>query len=300
MSTTRVDRAPGAPAAGLLDGIPPDELRNLRPVGKRPPLGQYLVDVWRHRAFIRGLAAAQLRSAGGRDRLGNLWLVLNPVFNGLVYFLIFGLLLGISKTIPNFIGYLIIGVFLFTYTSRGITQGSKAITSNRKLVQTLAFPRAVLPLAETLQQLMSLGVSIGAMLLLVLIMPPGEGISWHWLVIIPALALQTLFNGGVIMIFARLVSRLNDVGNMLPFALRGWMYLSGVFYASTRFDRHPTAKALFEANPLHAFLTLVREPVLYGRLPTLHTWVVAIAWTVPVVIGGFMYFWHAEETYGRD
>jgi teichoic acid transport system permease protein len=300
MSTTRVEAAPGTSSTGLLDGIPPDELRNLRPVGKRPPLRQYLADVWRHRAFILGLATAQLRSAGGRDRFGNLWLVLNPVLNGLVYLLIFGFLLGTSKRIPNFIGYLIIGVFLFTYTSRSISQGAKAITGNRKLVQTLAFPRAVLPLAEALQQLLALGVSLGAMLLLVLAAPPWEGISWHWVMIIPALALQTLFNTGAVMIFARLTSRLNDVGNMLPFGLRAWMYLSGVFYASSRFNDHPTAKAIFEANPLHAFLTLVREPVLYGRLPTLHTWVVAVAWTVPVLIGGFIFFWRAEETYGRD
>jgi teichoic acid transport system permease protein len=302
MSTTRVGPRQVAPAAppSVLDGIPADQLRKLRPVGKRPPLGHYLADVWRHRAFIWGLATAQLRSAGGRDKLGNLWLVLSPLMNGLVYLLIFGLLLGTAKGVPNFVGYLVIGIFMFTYMSRAISQGGKSVSGNRKLVQTLAFPRAVLPLAEVLQQLVAVSVSLVAMLVIVLIAPPFEGISWRWLLILPAVALQTVFVAGLVLLFARLMAGMSDIGNLLPFALRGWLYLSGVFYAASRFDEHPTLKAVFEANPGHAFLTLVRDPVLYGRVPDLHTWTVAVAWAVPTLIIGFILFWRAEETYGRD
>jgi teichoic acid transport system permease protein len=300
MSTTRVDPRQAAPTTGLLDGIPADELRNLRPVGKRPPLGRYIADVWAHRAFFWGLATAQLRSKGGTDRLGNLWLVFSPLLNGIVYFLIFGLLLQTAKGVPNFVGYLVVGVFLFTYMTRAISQGAKAVTGNRKLIQTLAFPRAVLPIAEVIQQLLALGVSLLAMFALVLIAPPWEGVTWRWVLVVPAVLLQTVFVAGLVMIFARLMARMSDIGNMLPFALRGWLYLSGVFYAASRFDNHPTLKAIFEANPGHAFLTLVRDPVLYGRVPDLQTWLVAVAWSVPVLLVGFILFWRAEETYGRD
>jgi teichoic acid transport system permease protein len=300
MSTTRVEAAPAAPTAGLLDGIPPEDLRRLRPVGARPPLGRYIADVWAHRSFIWALAVSGLRANNGRDRLGNFWLVLSPVMNGVIYFLVFGVMLATGKGVPNFVGYLIIGVFMFTYSNRTIAQGAKAITGNRKLIQTLAFPRAVLPIAEVVEQLLAFAVSFGAMMLLVLLVPPWEGISWRWLLLIPAIALQTVFNGGLVMIFARLTSRLSDVNNILPFLLRGWLYLSGVFYAASRFDHHPTLKMIFELNPAHAFLTIARDLVLYHQVPDLKVWLVAIGWTVPVAVLGFIVFWRAEEKYARD
>jgi hypothetical protein len=169
MSTTRVEAAPAAPTAGVLDGIPPEDLRHLRPVGTRPPLGRYIADVWAHRSFIWALAVSGLRANNGRDKLGNFWLVLSPVVNGLIYFLVFGVMLATGKGVPNFIGFLVIGVFMFTYSNRAIAQGAKAITGNRKLIQTLRFPRAVLPIAEVVEQLLAFGVSFIAMLALVMI-----------------------------------------------------------------------------------------------------------------------------------
>jgi teichoic acid transport system permease protein len=301
MSTTRV--APGAttaPAPGILDGIPVDELRNLRPVGKRPPLSLYLSDVWSHRNFIWGLATAQLRASNGRNRLGNLWIVLTPLLNGLVYFLVFGKLLETGKGVPNFVGYLIVGVFLFTYTTRTIVEGSKAISGNRKLIQTLAFPRAVLPISVVVQQMLSLGVSVVAMGALVLLVATPDHLTWRMLLIVPVLALQTLFNAGLVLIFARFVAQVSDLANVLPFGLRAWLYLSGVFYASSRFDNHPTLKAIFESNPGHAFLTLARDAVLYAKVSEPKVWLVAVGWTVPLLIVGFLLFWHAEEKYARD
>jgi teichoic acid transport system permease protein len=272
----------------------------LRVVGQRPPFGQYLAEVWRRRAFIWGLATAQLRAGNGRDKLGNLWLVLTPVLNGAVYYLIFGVLLNTSHGIPNFVGYLIVGVFLFTYTSRSVTVGARAIAGNRKLVQTLAFPRAVLPLSEVVQQVISLGASLVAMMAFVLVAPPLEHLTWHWLLIIPALVLQTLFNAGLVLLFARLVAGMSDVGNMLQFGLRGWLYMSGVFYAPTRFDHHPLLHTIFELNPAYAYLALVRDLMLYNRMPPGHIWAVAGGWAVATAAVGMYLFWRAEEKYARD
>jgi teichoic acid transport system permease protein len=269
-------------------------------VGQRPPFGRYLVEVWRRRAFIWGLATAQLRAANGRDHLGSLWLVLTPVLNGAVYALIFGLLLNTGHGVPNFLGYLIIGVFLFTYTTRSVTAGARAIAGNRKLVQTLAFPRAVLPLAEVVQQIIALGLSLVAMMAFVLIAPPLEPFSWRWLLVIPALALQTLFNTGLVLLFARFVAGVSDVSNMLQFGLRGWLYFSGVFYAPTRFQHHELLYTIFHLNPGYAYLALVRDLVLYDRIPSLATWAVAAGWAVLLSLVGMYLFWRAEETYARD
>lgn len=69
-------------------------------------------------------------------------MVLNPILDGAAYFLVFGLLLGTGRGVPNFLGYLIIGVFLFRYTSSAITAGSRSISTNLSIVRAFRFPRA--------------------------------------------------------------------------------------------------------------------------------------------------------------
>ena len=93
----------------------------LSPVGARPSLRTYTAQLWDRRHFLVAEARAKV-SAGTRETvLGKLWLILKPILDGLTYYLIFGLILQTSRGIDDFIGYLVIGVFMFSFTTRCIT-----------------------------------------------------------------------------------------------------------------------------------------------------------------------------------
>lgn len=186
----------------------PVDLSKLKRVGARPPFPDYLVQLWDFRQFIYYDARARVQSSTHRDKLGSAWLILNPVFNGLTYFLVFGLLLNTSKGIPNFIGYLVIGVFMFQITSGAIMSGARSLQQNKSLVQGFSFPRAALPIGVNLRELLAKIPMFIAMLLIILLVPPVEPISWRWLLLFPVLALQFSFNLGVGLILARMISRL--------------------------------------------------------------------------------------------
>jgi len=171
----------------------------LHRVGARPPLRQYLVEAWRRKDFIFTMAKFRLRAGLERSRLGVVWLVLQPALNALIYGLIFGILQG-DKRPPDYAAHVVIGVFLFQFFAGSFTQGARSITGNQALVQSLAFPRLTLPVAEVIEQFMSLLPSLG---LLVVILPVmGHWPTWHWLLMIPLLVLFTLFNTGIALIAA--------------------------------------------------------------------------------------------------
>jgi teichoic acid transport system permease protein len=114
------------------------------------------------------------------------------------------------------------------------------------------------------------------------------------------LLLQTLFNLGVGLILARVVARVSDVGNILSFAIRFWMYGSCVVFPITLFDSFPVLKGLIEVNPVYQVLTIVRTAVLENQLPQWQSWAVLGAWALGLSTIGLVYFWHGEEGYGRD
>ncbi|CAH0327085.1 hypothetical protein SRABI128_05757 [Microbacterium sp. Bi128] len=138
-----------------------------------------------------------------------------------------------------------------------------------------------------------------AMLLIVVVLPPAENITWLWVLVVPAILLQSLFNLGVGLILARVISRVHDVTHLLPFALRAWMYGSAIFYTYERFVTHPQMLAAIKLNPLFNVIDIIRDCVLYARVPQWQSWAILAAWALGALAVGLVYFWKGEESYGR-
>lgn len=272
----------------------------LIPVGARPPLLDYLVNLWEARHFV--LYDARVRLAISQDHtvLGKFWLVLNPVLFGFTFYLIFGILLQTGKGVENFTGFIVIGFMMFFYTSRSFVAGAKSIANGQNLVRGFSFPRAALPLAINLRQALSQVYVLVAMLLLITLVPPAESVGLHWLLIIPIFLLQTVFNWGLGMLFAPLVHKIPDVGNMLAVFTRLWMYSTGLFYEPSRFTSDSTILALFHINPLYQVLQMTRGVLLYDTMPSLQQWALLVMWAGGIWLVGLVVFWHHEESYANE
>ncbi|MBV1849252.1 ABC transporter permease [Catellatospora tritici] len=275
----------------------------LRVAGARPGLVEYVRKLWDYRHFIVAFANAKNIATFSSAQLGQLWHVLTPLTNAAVYYLIFGVILGTRKGIENFPAYLCAGIFIFGYTQQVVTAGTKAISDNMNLIRALQFPRASLPVAATITQLQQLVFAIAVLLGIVVI--TGEPVTPKWLALIPILLLQSLFNAGLAMLFARLGSKVLDLKQVMPFVLRTWLYGSGVFFdLSNAIKNAPEwAKVLLELNPMVPFIELTREAlgVDTGTPPETVTqmWLVAGGWALVIGVGGFLYFWRGEKEYGR-
>jgi teichoic acid transport system permease protein len=276
--------------------------------GARPPMFVYIRKLWSFRFFIGTYATSIISASFSKARLGRLWQVLTPLSNAAVYYLIFGVVLGTKRGVPNFITYLCIGVFVFGFISQSAIAGVQAITRNITMIRALHFPRATMSIATTWTQLQNFLASM--IVLFAIALGTGEPISRYWLIIPPAVALMLMFNTGLGFICARLGSKVTDLRHLLPFITRTWMYLSGVFYSATTFDRNlpgPFA-AIAKANPAVVYIDLVRHALLrrdahakayHWVWPMPTTWALAVGWGVITLVVGFIYFWKGEELYGR-
>ncbi|MCC3293028.1 ABC transporter permease [Arthrobacter sp. zg-Y411] len=277
------------------------DLRKVSRVGAKPPLLDYLVSLWDYRHFMAYDAKARVQTGNSRDRLGSAWLLLDPLLNGLAYFAIFGLLLGAGRGIENFIGYLIIGIFLFQMSSRAILNGAKVIRTNRNVIQAFSFPRATLAVAVNIRELLANIPVLIMMFLLVIILAPTEEITWRWLLVLPAVLLQVLFNLGAGLILAPMVAKVNDLVHVLSFGMRFWMFTSCVMFSIERYNSVPWLKSMVEANPLYLLLSIVRDSVLYASTPAWQSWAGLAAWALGALIVGVVFFWKREESYaGND
>lgn len=270
----------------------------LQRAGARLPVDEYTRRLWQRRWFVAAYSSASNAIGYEGNFLGQAWQLLTPLLNILVYYLIFGLLLHTNRGIPNFIAFLSVGVFFFTFCTRALTSGSKAITANAGLVRALQFPRAVLPLSITVVALLRLLYSL--LVLIPIVLLTGEPLTWRWLELVPAITLQSMFCLGLAFVVARLGAQVPDMTEILPFVSRIWMYTSGVMYSVTVFgSRFGWAANLMTLNPGYVYLALARNALLVGSPATALNWLVGLAWAVGTLVMGYLYFWRGEEAYGN-
>jgi teichoic acid transport system permease protein len=296
---------PQTAVAGSDTGLTLKELarrHGLSAAGKLPSLKEYSRQLWAYRHFIASYANAKVTSSLGKTRLGIFWQVLTPLINAAVYYVIFGIILDTQRGVDNFVPYLCTGVFIFGFTQSVVQAGIQAISSNMGLIRALHFPRASLPLAITTVEIRNMLASMAV--LIVIVLSFGEPITWQWLLIVPIFLLQSVFNAGLALAAARLGSKVADFKQLVPFAMRLWLYGSAVLYPVTRFSDHLSGwkLAVVEANPMLVFIDLMRHALmedvpLAGSATVL--WLEAIAWTLVEGIGGYVYFWRGEKGYGR-
>ncbi|MCZ1006175.1 ABC transporter permease [Streptomyces lydicus] len=289
------------------DGLTPAQRAQkygLSQSGARPSLPEYVRQLWDRRHFISAFASAKLTAQYSQAKLGQVWQVATPLLNALVYYLIFGVLIGTSRGIDDFVPFLVTGVFIFTFTQSSVMAGTRAISGNLGLVRALHFPRACLPISFCLMQLQQLLFSMGV--LVIILLGFGQVPTWSWLLALPALTLQFVFNTGLAMVMARMGAKTPDLAQLMPFIMRTWMYASGVMFSIDLIlkGKHVPhfVEVLLNGNPAAVYIDLMRFALIdsfkANQLPP-HVWAFAAGWALLAGVAGFVYFWKAEERYGR-
>lgn len=283
-----------------LSTIPSVSSEGLVPVGRRTSLRSYLVALWNRRHFILAESRAKMSGSTRKNLLGYAWLFLNPILSVMAFWFIFGFILKSDRGIDNFIGYLIIGVFFFQFTGKSMTGGTGAIRGGASMIKGFQFPRAALPISVVVRNFLDFVPSVVVMAILIAVIPPPEVITWRVALIVPVVLLQTIFNVGLACLLARIGHKIPDLTNFMSIVSRFWLYGSGVFFSiEQRLADHPVILAVMQFNPMHAYLTLVRNSLLYGVDSAPWLWFMAIVWAFGLLIVGFLVFWRGEESYGR-
>ncbi len=284
------------PSGGKFKEISVD-VRELKPVSARPPLHEYVAQLYRYRHFIFAHARSQAFSTGRGTVLGRLWMIFDPLFQVLMYGLIFGLVLHVSRGIDNFIGFLAIGVTFFRFLSLGLNNGIGIIQRNRSLIVSFNFPRAAIPLSATLRNSFDNVVPAVVAVVTALALQYDKPLSWTILLLPVFYILIHVFTAGLTLIVARIAALVPDTKSLIRVINQGLFFISGVFFPLSRFADGSTLQLIMKLNPFFQYLDVVREAALYGTAPSAAQWLYISAWSVLTFVFGFIFFWRREGRY---
>jgi ABC-type polysaccharide/polyol phosphate export permease len=227
--------------------------------GNRGPLAlvrEGIADIRSRRRLVRYLVQADVHKRGADTLLGNIWWVLDPLLQMLVY-LVFVEIIAPRST-PDYPLFIFSAILPWKWFSASITDATTSIVSQDQLIKQIQFPKIVLPVAA---------VTAG----IVIFFP--HRISVYLLFIPVIAAVQYVFTLACAMLVAAGNVFFRDLGNVVGHVLRLWWFLSPGLYSLANFDQtgffknHHIIATLANANPF-AILFESYRTVIYGTPET--------------------------------
>jgi len=257
-----------------------------------PPLGHYLKLVWQRRAFAFELSRTTMRAKHFNTAFGQLWLLLNPLLLGAVYFLLVDLIRHHPRPI-GFFAHLLGGLFLYQVVQTAANEGANSVVRGGGLILNTAFPRSLLPLASVTTSFKRFVPTMAVYF--VIHFAAGKGLSWEMLWAFPIVAMVTVFAAGVAMFCAAAEVYFRDLSSFLPYLLRIWMYISPVLYTWEEVPK--SYRHWLELNPLASMLASWSDVLNKGIAPQPGLMLIGLAWSIFAIVFGALFFISRERDF---
>jgi ABC-type polysaccharide/polyol phosphate export permease len=246
-------------------------------------------DVWEWRHLVKALTLYSIKQDNRNTVMGNLWHLLNPLMNMLIFMFVFTVIFRRDR--PDYPVFFFIGSMFLRLWTTSIAQGTRGLTRHGALIKSNYFPRVVVLVPMLLMNLYSFVVEMFVLFGLMLLFRVRPG--WE-LVLVPLLAIvTTVGNGGVVMMMSCLGARFRDLTNVMAHLNRLLFYFSPVMYPITfvpeRF-RH-----LYLLNPVAASIEMGRDLFMRAQAPPLHLAAYYTAFCITVFFIGLAVFSRMQE-----
>lgn len=188
-------------------------------------------DLWSYRELLYFLIWRDVRVRYKQTVLGAAWAILQPLVTMIIFTYFFGKLARVpTEGIPYPI-FFYTGLLLWTYFSNSVMSGANSLIGNTNLITKVYFPRLIIPASSIGAGLVDF--AIASFLLIGLLIYYSFPVTLNYLMLIPLVALTTLFALGMAVLLAALNVRYRDVRYALPFLIQVWLFVSPVIYPST-------------------------------------------------------------------
>jgi lipopolysaccharide transport system permease protein len=274
-------------------------------VATRPTLLARLRELVQYRELIRNLVVSELKTRYKNSVFGFFWSLLNPLGMMLVFTLIFGILTP-NVQIQKYPLFLLCGLLPWNYFATSVTGSLYSVVGNGNLVKKVYFPRAVLPIATVLSQLINFLLAFIVLFVALLVFQANFS-PWIWTLPFVIL-IQTVFTIGVALVLSTLNVFYRDTAMIMDVVMLAWFFLTPVFYSTSILPSSVTMmgitfdpqRVLYIVNPMASLIQIYRDLLYWGYRTDLDFFVRTALTAIVVLIFGLWFFHRYADRFGEE
>lgn len=251
------------------------------------------------RELLSDFAWRDLRARYKGSVLGFAWNFLIPLLQLVVFWILFGVLLGMRPLTASgekpYAIFLLVGLLPWTFLSSSLQGGAASIVANGAIVKKVSLPVQLLPAASVLSALASFALSLLVLFATLAIFGPRHP---EGLVYLPLLvSVQIVLNLGLAYVLAALNVFFRDVEHILGVLLLAWYVLTPILFPISILAERPGELSLAYLNPMASVIVGYQRALLDGLPPEWSALAWSAAFAVIAFAVGFAYFNRAKDDF---
>ena len=251
-------------------------------------------EIYNYREFLKTSIRKEFRGKYKKSFLGVLWSFLNPLFQLLVYALVFPFIL--RNDIENYTVFLIVALMPWTFFNMTILQSAASVVTNGGIIKKVYFPREILPISTATSNL--LNFLITGIIVIIALLVSGVGIGPSIVVLPIIVIMQYILLLGLSFIFSSITVYVRDVEYLLNVFMMLMFYMSPIVYSA---DMIPDKLLpLFKLNPMFHIIKYYRDILYYKQIPDMASIMFLFGVCVLILLLGYIIFRTLEKRFAEE
>ena len=282
MRTGGRDMPGNEPYSPVIDGMPA-----LNDAG--PGFLQRVLSIWEHRRVLFTLVKKDVKARYKESLLGYFWTLLNPIFNMLVFVVVFSFVFRVK--VPNYPLYIITGIIPWGFFQVSVSTSAVALRSNGGLIKQIYTPKEMFVFLPILSNFVHLLFSFVAIIPFMIYYTTAP--TWR-LSFLPAIIIcHTLFILGIGLVFSILTLYFTDAGYFLEHIMRVWFYATPLLYPVSFVPE--SLQKFYMLNPTATFALLYRWALTNSSPPDIQYILLTLFLSLVSTGIGFWFFGRYEK-----
>lgn len=206
---------------------------------------------------------ANIKADHSKTYLGYLWLLIEPLLNTAIMYLVFAVILKARE--PNYIIFLLVGTSVWQWYATTVTLSMGTIADKVNVLREVYLPKYIFPLVIILANTWKFLCIFLVILLGCLFF--GGGLSIYYLYLPLLLFIVVLLITAIALPLSIIAVYFSDIRTAMAAVFRGMMFLSGIFFSGAVVPDH--LKLLFYANPMAGMIDCFRAVLIDAQAPSL-------------------------------
>jgi len=225
------------------------------------------------RRLIAYLVRADLKKTGADTVLGNVWWIVDPLLQMLVYYLLVGVILQRDRY-EDFPLFIFAAILPWKWFDATVKAGLGTVVGAERLIKQIYFPKLVLPIAVSASGVVNFLFGLIPLVFMMIVFYPHR--LTLWILLVPVIAIvQVVFSTAVGIAVSALNVFYRDIGNVARHLMRFWFYLSPTLYGldmvreitAKQGELAPVIKTWYAINPFTYLIGAYRDVIYYGTAP---------------------------------
>ena len=192
-----------------------------------------LKEVWAYRDLLTLFVKRDIITQYKQTILGPLWWLIQPALTVIMYMVVFGGIAGIpTDGIPQPLFYLA-GVCMWQYFADCLNKTSNTFVSNANIFGKVYFPRLIMPISNTVSNLVRFGIQFGLFVIVYLFYVIGGTVAcpnWYMLLFPLLVLMMAELALGFGIIISSMTTKYRDLQILFTFFVQLWMYATPIVY----------------------------------------------------------------------